>query len=58
MKRMQSGLLAAPAPRPVLSGTSPAWKYARAGENRSPAFEFHSNLGTNPGPVPEGLRKV
>ena len=30
-------------------------KYAARGENKSPAFEFHWNLGTNPGTAPESL---
>jgi len=52
------------APRPVLSVTSPAWpdggevpmRNAGRGENKSPAFEFHWNLGTNPIDAPEGLQ--
>ena len=44
-------------PRLSLSVTSTAWpdggevpmKNAARGENKSPAFEFHWNLGTNPG---------
>jgi hypothetical protein len=53
-------------PRPVLSVTSPAWadggevpmKHAGAkgGENKSPAFEFHWNVGTNPGTAPDTLK--
>jgi Raf kinase inhibitor-like YbhB/YbcL family protein len=55
----------APAPpRPVLSVSSTAWpdgaevpmKNAFRGENKSPAFEFHWNLGTNPGTAPESLQ--
>lgn len=52
------------APRPRFWATSTAWpdggevpmKYAARGENKSPAFEFHWNLGTNPGSAPEGLQ--
>jgi Raf kinase inhibitor-like YbhB/YbcL family protein len=52
------------APRLVLSVTSPAWpdggevpmRNAGRGENKSPAFEFHWNLGTNPGAPPETLQ--
>src|ERR1700683_3988084 len=51
-------------PRPVLSVTSTAWpdggevpmRNAGRGENKSPAFEFHWNLGTNPGAAPESLQ--
>src|SRR5277367_3397909 len=51
-------------PRPLLWVTSPAWpdggeipmKNAGRGENKSPAFEFHWNLGTNPGTAPENLQ--
>src|SRR3977135_4162778 len=51
-------------PRPVLSVSSTAWadgaevpmKNAARGENKSPAFEFHWNLGTNPGTAPESLQ--
>ena len=54
----------APAPRPVLSVTTNAWadgaevpmKNAGRGENKSPAFEFHWNLGTNPGTAPDTLK--
>ncbi len=54
----------APAPRPVLSVTSPAWpdggevpmRNAGRGENKSPAFEFHWNLGTNPTEAPDTLQ--
>src|ERR1700728_4161564 len=57
------GRAAAP-PRPVLSVTSPAWpdgaevpmRNAFRGENKSPAFEFHWNLGVNPGTAPESLQ--
>ena len=53
----------APAPRPVLWVSSTAWpdggevpmKHAFRGENKSPAFEFHWNLGVNPATVPEAL---
>jgi Raf kinase inhibitor-like YbhB/YbcL family protein len=52
------------APRPVLWVTSTAWadgaevpmKNAFRGENKSPAFEFHWNLGTNPTNAPDGLQ--
>lgn len=51
-------------PRPVLSVTSPAWpdggevpmRNAGRGENKSPAFEFHWNLGVNPTTAPDGLQ--
>lgn len=52
-------------PRPVLWVTTSAWpdggeiplKHAgRGGENKSPAFEFHWNLGTAPTTAPEGLQ--
>ena len=51
-------------PRPVLSVTSNAWadggevpmKNAFRGENKSPAFEFHWNLGPNPTNAPEALQ--
>jgi Raf kinase inhibitor-like YbhB/YbcL family protein len=50
--------------RLVLSVTSAAWpdggevpmRNAGRGENKSPAFEFHWNLGTNPGTAPETLQ--
>ncbi len=55
---------AAPAPRPVLWVTTSAFAdggevpmhNAGRGENKSPAFEFHWNLGTNPGTAPESLQ--
>jgi hypothetical protein len=31
-------------------------KNAGRGDNKSPAFEFHWNLGTNPGTAPESLK--
>jgi Raf kinase inhibitor-like YbhB/YbcL family protein len=51
-------------PRPALSVTTNAWAdggevpmhNAGRGDNKSPAFEFHWNLGTNPGPAPDGLQ--
>jgi Raf kinase inhibitor-like YbhB/YbcL family protein len=51
-------------PRPVLSVTTNAWadggevpmKNAGRGENKSPAFEFHWNLGVNPTTAPDGLQ--
>src|SRR5271155_3505974 len=54
----------APPPRLVLSVTSNAWpdggevpmRNAGRGENKSPAFEFHWSLGTNPGTAPENLQ--
>ena len=53
-----------PPPRPVLSVTSSAWpdggevpmKYSGRGDNKSPAFEFHWNLGPNAIPAPDGLQ--
>ena len=52
------------APRPVFWVSSTAWpdggeiplKYAARGENKSPAFEFHWNLGTDPGTAPDSLQ--
>jgi len=52
-----------PAPRPVLWVSSTAWpdggevpmKHAFRGENKSPAFEFHWNLGVNPATAPAEL---
>lgn len=52
------------APRPLLWVTSPAWPdggmvpmhYGGRGDNKSPAFEFHWNLGTNPGTAPDTLQ--
>jgi Raf kinase inhibitor-like YbhB/YbcL family protein len=49
---------------PVLSVTSTAFpdggevpmKFARAGENKSPAFEFHWNMGTAPADAPATLQ--
>jgi Raf kinase inhibitor-like YbhB/YbcL family protein len=51
-------------PRPAFWVTTTAWpdggevpmKYSGRGENKSPAFEFHWNLGTNPGTAPETLQ--
>ena len=59
----QGGRGPAPA-RTVLSVTSPAWpdggevpmRNAGRGENKSPAFEFHWNVGTNPGTAPDTLQ--
>src|SRR5579863_3010205 len=53
-----------PPPRPNFSVTSPAWsdggevpmKYSGRGDNKSPAFEFHWNLGPNSIPAPDGLQ--
>ena len=54
------------APRPAFWVTSPAWPDGgmvpmhnaggRGGDNKSPAFEFHWNLGTNPGSAPDTLK--
>jgi len=52
------------APRPVLSVTSTGWAdggevpmlHAGRGGNKSPAFEFHWNLATNPTTAPEALQ--
>jgi Raf kinase inhibitor-like YbhB/YbcL family protein len=52
------------APRLVLWVTTTAWpdggeipmKNAARGDNKSPAFEFHWNLGTNPATAPESLQ--
>ena len=54
----------APAPRPVFWVTTTAWpdgaeipmRNAFRGDNKSPAFEFHWNLGTNPTAAPDGLQ--
>ena len=51
-------------PRPVLWVSSTAWQdggevpmtNAGRGGNKSPAFEFHWNLGTNPGSAPDSLQ--
>ena len=53
-----------PAPRLVLWVTTTAWPdggeipmtNAARGDNKSPAFEFHWNLGANPGTAPENLQ--
>src|SRR5579862_2483902 len=53
-----------PPPRPNLSVTSPAWpdggeipmKNSGRGDNKSPAFEFHWNLGPNPAMAPDTLQ--
>src|SRR5271156_4887873 len=53
-----------PPPRPVLSVTSSAWpdggevpmKYSGRGDNKSPAFEFHWNLGPNTIPTPDSVQ--
>jgi Raf kinase inhibitor-like YbhB/YbcL family protein len=50
--------------RPALSVTSSAWpdggeismKYSGVGENKSPDFQFHWNLGTNEAPAPMELQ--
>ena len=54
----------APPPRLALWVTTTAWpdggevplKYTARGENKSPAFEFHWNLGTNPTTAPDSLQ--
>jgi len=54
----------APTPRPVFWVTTTAWadgaeipmRNAFHGDNKSPAFEFHWNLGTNPAAAPESLQ--
>jgi Raf kinase inhibitor-like YbhB/YbcL family protein len=54
----------AAAPRPALWVATTAWpdggeipmRNAVRGENKSPAFEFHWNVGTSPGVAPEGLQ--
>jgi Raf kinase inhibitor-like YbhB/YbcL family protein len=54
----------AAAPRLQFWVSSPAWadggviplKNAGRGENKSPAFEFHWSLGTNPVSVPSGVQ--
>lgn len=54
----------APPPRPLLWVTSPAFpdggevpmKHSGRGDNKTPAFEFHWNLGTNPGSAPDTLK--
>lgn len=58
-----AGRAAAP-PRPVFWVTTTAWPdggevpmhNAARGDNKSPAFEFHWNLGTNPGTAPDALK--
>ncbi|HWF47507.1 MAG TPA: YbhB/YbcL family Raf kinase inhibitor-like protein [Bryobacteraceae bacterium] len=60
----QSPTRQAPAPRLVLWVTTTAWPdggeipmtYAGHGENKSPAFEFHWNRGTDPSTAPETLQ--
>ena len=52
------------APRLSFWVTSSAWadggmipmKHSGRGDNKSPAFEFHWNLGTNPGTAPDTLK--
>src|ERR1700728_2064828 len=64
LAQASAGQKGAAPPRPVLSVTSPAWpdgaevpmRNAFRGENKSPAFEFHWNLGVNPGTAPESLQ--
>jgi hypothetical protein len=51
-------------PRPVFSVISPAWpdgaevpmRNAGRGENKSPMFEFHWTLNSNPSPAPDALQ--
>jgi phosphatidylethanolamine-binding protein (PEBP) family uncharacterized protein len=51
-------------PAPKLWVTTTAWAdgaeipmhHAARGDNKSPAFEFHWNLGTNPGSAPDSLK--
>jgi hypothetical protein len=53
-----------PPPRLVFSVTTSAWpdggevppRNAGRGENKSPAFEFHWTLGTNPAAAPDTLQ--
>jgi Raf kinase inhibitor-like YbhB/YbcL family protein len=53
-----------PAPRLVFWVTSSSWSdgaeipmhHASRGDNKSPAFEFHWNLGTDPASPPESLK--
>ncbi len=53
-----------PPPRPVLSVTSSAWadggevpmKYSGRGDNKSPDFEFHWNLGPQSIPMPDTVQ--
>jgi len=53
-----------PAPRPLFWVSSDAWpdggeipmKNSGRGDNKSPAFEFHWNLGTEPGSAPDALK--
>src|SRR5215469_8404537 len=55
---------AKPAPRLVLWVTTTAWpdggeipmRNAAHGDNKSPAFEFHWNRGTDPATAPENLQ--
>jgi Raf kinase inhibitor-like YbhB/YbcL family protein len=59
-----AGQKGAPPARLVLSVTSTAWpdgaevpmRNAARGENKSPAFEFHWNLGTSSAAAPENLQ--
>jgi Raf kinase inhibitor-like YbhB/YbcL family protein len=54
----------APAPHLVFWVTTSAWpdgaeipmRHAARGDNKSPAFEFHWNLGASPGSAPDSLR--
>lgn len=63
MAQGQGGAKGGP-PRPVLWVTSPAWPdggevpmhNAFRGDNKSPAFEFHWNVGTNPTNPPDTLQ--
>jgi Raf kinase inhibitor-like YbhB/YbcL family protein len=63
LAQQPAGRGAAP-PRLLFWVTSPAWpdggevplRNAGRAENKSPAFEFHWNLGTNPGAAPDTLK--
>lgn len=63
LAQQPAGRGAAP-PRLVFWVTSPAWpdggevplRNAGRAENKSPAFEFHWNLGTNPAAAPDTLK--
>ncbi len=64
MAQTPAGGRAPAGPRPVLWVSSTAWadgaeipmKNAFRGENKSPAFEFHWNLGTNPTTQPDSVQ--
>lgn len=58
------GRAGAPPARSLFWVTSPAWPdggeipmhFSGRGDNKSPEFEFHWNLGTNPGTAPDTLQ--